>query len=85
MAQRSAAHPGDRCHANLISRQLSKYSPLSEDPLGNTMQRDPVCGMMVDENRAKFRSEHDGKFFYFCSLGCKSAFDRDPQKYDRPK
>ena len=49
------------------------------------MQRDPVCGMMVDENRAKFRSEHDGKFFYFCSLGCKNAFERDPQKYDRPK
>ncbi len=45
------------------------------------MQKDPVCGMMVDEKRAKLSSEHDGATFYFCSPGCKSSFDRDPHRY----
>ena len=45
------------------------------------MQKDPVCGMMVDERKAGLKSEHDGKSFYFCSAGCKSEFDKDPHKY----
>jgi len=45
------------------------------------MQKDPVCGMMVDERRAKLTSEHDGQKFYFCSAGCKIAFDKDPRRY----
>ena len=45
------------------------------------MMRDPVCGMIVDERTAKLKSEHDGKAFYFCSVGCKAAFDKDPHKY----
>lgn len=47
------------------------------------MQKDPVCGMMVDENKTQLRSEHEGRTFYFCSAGCKSAFDRDPHEYGR--
>ncbi|HYB06666.1 MAG TPA: YHS domain-containing protein [Nitrososphaerales archaeon] len=49
------------------------------------MQRDPVCGMAVDEKKAQLKSEHDGRIFYFCSAGCKNSFDRDPQKYGRDK
>jgi YHS domain-containing protein len=45
------------------------------------MQKDPVCGMMVDEKKAKLKSEHDGRTFYFCSQGCKEAFQRDPHKF----
>ncbi|MDG7005732.1 MAG: YHS domain-containing protein [Nitrososphaerota archaeon] len=45
------------------------------------MSKDPVCGMTVDERKSKLKSEHDGKEFYFCSPGCKSAFDRDPHRY----
>jgi YHS domain-containing protein len=45
------------------------------------MKRDPVCGMMVDEGKTKLKSEHDGVTFYFCSTGCKSAFDKDPHRY----
>jgi len=47
------------------------------------MQTDPVCGMTVDERKATFRSEHEGKTFYFCSRGCKDSFDRNPQTYAR--
>jgi YHS domain-containing protein len=45
------------------------------------MQKDPICGMMMDEKNARFVSEHDGRSFYFCSPGCKSTFDKDPHRY----
>jgi Cu+-exporting ATPase len=43
--------------------------------------KDPVCGMMVDPETTKLKSEHMGQTYYFCSPRCKSAFDRDPMKY----
>ena len=42
---------------------------------------DPVCGMDVDERKAAGSSEHRGQTYYFCSTGCKAAFDKDPEKY----
>ncbi|MCL7452419.1 MAG: YHS domain-containing protein [Anaerolineae bacterium] len=45
------------------------------------MAKDPVCGMMVDEEKAAATSRYEGKTYYFCAPGCKAAFDRDPQKY----
>lgn len=43
--------------------------------------KDPICGMTVDPATAKYKSEHQGKLFYFCCAGCKQAFDRQPQIY----
>ncbi len=45
------------------------------------MAKDPVCGMEVDEKKAPAKSEYIGKTYYFCSLGCKRAFDANPAKY----
>ncbi len=45
------------------------------------MAIDPICKMKVDEKTAKFKSEHEGKTYYFCSAGCKADFDGDPGKY----
>jgi YHS domain-containing protein len=45
------------------------------------MAKDPVCGMNVDEKSAKFKSEHMGKTYYFCSQMCKTTFDKNPMKY----
>jgi YHS domain-containing protein len=45
------------------------------------MQKDPVCGMMVDEKKAKFMSTHEGRSIYFCSAACKTSFDKDPRRY----
>lgn len=42
---------------------------------------DPVCGMDIDPQTAAGKSEYQGKTYYFCSLGCKREFDKDPQKY----
>ena len=48
------------------------------------MVTDLVCGMQVDEEQAESQglfSEHDGEEFFFCSPGCKQAFDQNPEAY----
>ena len=44
-------------------------------------QTDPVCGMQVDEQGAAGQSEHHGRIYYFCSVGCKERFDQNPGQY----
>jgi Cu+-exporting ATPase len=46
-----------------------------------TMQTDPVCGMSVDPPTAAAAWEHDGKTYYFCSVGCMGSFRRDPEHF----
>jgi YHS domain-containing protein len=45
------------------------------------MVKDPICGMDVDPKTAAGKSEYLGQTYYFCSNGCKKAFDKEPQKY----
>jgi YHS domain-containing protein len=45
------------------------------------MAIDPVCHMEVDEQTAKWKSEYEGKIYYFCAPGCKASFEKDPMKY----
>jgi YHS domain-containing protein len=45
------------------------------------MAKDPVCGMMVDEKTAKFKSDYQGKTYYFCNTSCKTTFDKNPPKF----
>jgi YHS domain-containing protein/uncharacterized membrane protein YraQ (UPF0718 family) len=45
------------------------------------LARDPVCGMSVDPATAKEKVDHAGVTHYFCSAGCRSAFESDPAKY----
>jgi Cu+-exporting ATPase len=40
-----------------------------------------VCGMTVNPATATVKSQHAGRTYYFCSAGCKAAFDKDPGKY----
>ncbi len=45
------------------------------------MATDPVCDMDVDPQDAAATSVYNGQTYYFCSKGCKVAFDKDPEKY----
>lgn len=45
------------------------------------MTKDPVCGMDVDEKKAKHKTEYMGKTYYFCAASCKEAFEKNPTKY----
>lgn len=37
---------------------------------------DPICGMTVDPQTAKYTSVFEGRTIYFCCLRCKETFDR---------
>jgi YHS domain-containing protein/TusA-related sulfurtransferase len=43
--------------------------------------KDPVCGMSVKISTAKYTSEYKDTKYYFCSEGCKTSFDKEPEKY----
>jgi len=45
------------------------------------MFRDPVCGMLLDENTAKFKITYEGETYHFCSLVCKKRFKRHQAKF----
>jgi YHS domain-containing protein len=45
------------------------------------MAKDPVCGMEVDEKKAKWKSVYKGKTYYFCAPGCKTRFEKNPEKF----
>jgi len=47
------------------------------------MAKDPICGMDVDENTAKWTSKYKGKVYYFCAERCKQAFDKNPDRFAR--
>lgn len=42
--------------------------------------KDPVCGMEVEKNTS-FKSNHDGKTYYFCNPNCQKEFMLNPRKY----
>ncbi len=42
---------------------------------------DPVCGMTVDIATARNVATHEGRTYYFCSAGCRAAFEADPATY----
>jgi Cu+-exporting ATPase len=37
--------------------------------------------MEVDPATAAATSEYQGQTYYFCAVGCKNRFDKDPQSY----
>jgi xanthine dehydrogenase accessory factor len=42
---------------------------------------DPVCGMTVAADASSRPLAHDGVTYYFCSAGCRRAFEQDPAAY----
>lgn len=42
---------------------------------------DPICGMSVDTQTARFTADHAGQTYYFCAPGCQRTFEADPQRY----
>ena len=49
--------------------------------------RDSVCGMNIDEDRAKaagFTKEYQGKTYFFCSTECRDEFIKTPGRYKQP-
>lgn len=48
----------------------------------STTVKDPVCDMEINPTDAAGGTrEYKGKTYYFCALGCKQAFDENPEHY----
>jgi xanthine dehydrogenase accessory factor len=68
-----------------VRGETGEPSPVmnAEAPVMDAEAKDPVCGMSVEISKAKYRSEHEGRVFYFCCAGCKQAFEKEPGRFLR--
>lgn len=60
---------------------MSSHHSHSDMPMSATTDRDPVCGMTVDPANSRHKAEHQGQLFHFCSAGCRTKFENDPERY----
>ena len=52
-----------------------------EEPVQIQEAIDPVCGMVVEIETARYVSQYKGASYYFCSRGCQRSFDANPEEY----
>lgn len=70
-----------------LSLLLKRYIPPAlsyierENHSKKELEKDPICGMMVDPKTAQYWSDFNEKRYYFCNKGCKETFDSNPEKY----
>jgi xanthine dehydrogenase accessory factor len=72
------------------AQQAADWSALpGEEAAGNAIVQesasaiaiDLVCNMEVEIATAKYTFVHEGKTYYFCAPGCKTAFRNNPHEY----
>jgi xanthine dehydrogenase accessory factor len=72
--------------AEIVQIRRSRIAPIEQKEnvsvqLDQPEAKDPVCGMPVNPNEAKYVSDYQGTTYYFCCAGCKQAFDQQPATY----
>jgi len=77
--------PGERIviSGNFLIDSESRME-LAAAGLSGELNKDPVCGMDVAEDKAKAAgrtSVYRGATYFFCSDHCKQDFDKDPEHY----
>ena len=48
------------------------------------LPKDPVCGMEIVDQNAAPQSIFEGDAYSFCTEGCKTKFDEQPEFYATP-
>lgn len=56
----------------------------SHSRLSTAAVKDVVCGMDVEPAQTPHHANHNGHEFHFCSAGCKTKFEADPERYLAP-
>ncbi len=66
--------------ADLVARRAAGHlrAPVTATPREAV---DPVCGMTVFEDQAKYHIVHNGADYWFCAPGCLHAFQDNPGAY----
>lgn len=49
------------------------------------MEHDPVCEMEIEQQKAAASVNYKGKTYYFCSKGCASEFNENPEQFIKKK
>jgi xanthine dehydrogenase accessory factor len=76
--------------AEIVQERRAKMPSASLKPAGHlpvlaaVEAKDPVCGMLVDSAKARYKSEYRDSWVYFCCASCKQKFDREPSRYAVP-
>jgi Cu+-exporting ATPase len=67
----------------MIGRELplSRTAPVHPSKEAIKMAKDVICRMEVKPETAPAQTEYKGKTYYFCAPGCKTAFEKNPEKY----
>src|SRR5262245_10464833 len=47
----------------------------------SNMAKDPVCGMTVDPQTARWKHSYNGEIVFFCSVQCLEKFRAEPARY----
>src|SRR5277367_4954433 len=55
--------------------------PVPVTPVAPARVKDPVCGMMVDPQKAARAVEYAGEKYHFCSVRCGERFAAEPEKF----
>jgi YHS domain-containing protein len=82
----SGIMPGERIvtSGTFLIDSESRFQ-LAAAGLTSAAVKDPVCGMDVEAARGKYKTEHTGKTFWFCSENCRKEFESNPNKYTGPQ
>ena len=59
-----------------VRRASAEQQSIPEQPATKGVATDPICGMTVDVENAKYTSVVNNETIYFCCLRCKETFDQ---------
>ena len=64
-----------------VAAELTRVRRANVEPVlaKSAVAIDPICGMTVDMENAKYTSVVNNETIYFCCLRCKETFDHPPQ------
>jgi xanthine dehydrogenase accessory factor len=66
---------GEGCKESFVQNPQQYLEPKP------TIAIDPVCHMEVEIATAHYQSAYQGTTYYFCAAGCKTRFDKNPERY----
>jgi xanthine dehydrogenase accessory factor len=64
-----------------VRRSTSEQPPVSDPATRPREERDPVCGMTVAVETARYHADHGGRTYYFCCGGCRERFIATPDRF----
>ena len=60
-------------HSDLVNTPNAAQLP------AEALAKDPVCGMNVNPETARYKAHHHGKEYFLCSAGCLEKFQANPE------